>query len=181
MLEASVDRFGGSVAGAWPVKVGQNVAGPFLHRAAESSDLDQGGRDCCAQSVDQLLHPGFAIRSVGVAVGGDHRLVDAPGRFDLHVCVVGEQRRDSLLLFVGQQVRAGGKGSARRVQRIAGAAAVAEGLLLDAATTQSALRLVLGQPGISSQMIDNINASIHVRALLTDVFIVDEIIKTSKS
>ena len=51
----------------------------------------------------------------------------------------------------------------------------------DAATTQAALRLVMGQAGISSQMIDNINASIHVRALLTDVFIVDEIIKSSKS
>jgi hypothetical protein len=50
----------------------------------------------------------------------------------------------------------------------------------DAATTQAALRLVLGQPGISSQVIDNINASIHVRALLTDVFIVDEIIKSAK-
>ena len=51
-------------------------------------------------------------------------------------------------------------------------------LEVDAATTQSALRLVLGQPGISSQMVDNINASIHVRALLTDVFIVDEILKS---
>jgi hypothetical protein len=50
----------------------------------------------------------------------------------------------------------------------------------DAATTQAALRLVLGQSGISSQMIDNINASIHVRALLTDVFIIDEVIKSSK-
>jgi len=47
----------------------------------------------------------------------------------------------------------------------------------DAATTQAMLRLVLGQQGISSQMIDNINASIHVRALLTDVFVVDEIIR----
>jgi hypothetical protein len=36
-------------------------------------------------------------------------------------------------------------------------------------------------PGISSQMIDNINASIHVRALLTDVFIIDEVIKSSKA
>ena len=51
----------------------------------------------------------------------------------------------------------------------------------DAAATQSALRLVLGQPGISSQMIDNINASIHVRALLTDVFIIDEVLKSSKA
>ncbi|HYE88836.1 MAG TPA: hypothetical protein VEA16_20900 [Vicinamibacterales bacterium] len=51
----------------------------------------------------------------------------------------------------------------------------------DAATTQAALRLVLAQPGISSQMIDNINASIHVRALLTDVFVVDEIIRGVKA
>ncbi len=43
------------------------------------------------------------------------------------------------------------------------------------------LRLVLGQPGISSQMVDNVNASIHVRALLTDVFIVDEILKSPKT
>ena len=53
-----------------------------------------------------------------------------------------------------------------------------EALTRDAAATQSALRLLLGQPGISSQMVDNVNASIHVRALLTDVFIVDEILKT---
>jgi hypothetical protein len=49
----------------------------------------------------------------------------------------------------------------------------------DAATTQAALRLALARPGISSQMIDNINASIHVRALLTDVFVIDEILRGS--
>src|SRR6187455_932585 len=52
-----------------------------------------------------------------------------------------------------------------------------EALARDAAATQSALQLLLGQPGISSQMVDNVNASVHVRALLTDVFIVDEILK----
>ena len=51
----------------------------------------------------------------------------------------------------------------------------------DAAVTQSMLRLLLGQPGISSQMVDNLNASIHVRALLTDVFVVDEILKSGLS
>ncbi len=56
-----------------------------------------------------------------------------------------------------------------------------EVLARDAAATQSALRLVLGQAGISSQMVDNLNASIHVRALLTDVFVVDEILKTAKA
>ncbi len=56
-----------------------------------------------------------------------------------------------------------------------------EALARDAAATQSALRLLLGQPGISSQMVDNVNASIHVRALLTDVFVVDEILKGPRS
>lgn len=51
----------------------------------------------------------------------------------------------------------------------------------DAAATQAVLRLVLGQTGISSQMVDNLNASIHVRALLTDVFVVDEILKSAKT
>ena len=50
----------------------------------------------------------------------------------------------------------------------------------DAAATQAALRFVLAQPGISSQMIDNINASIHVRALLTDLFLIDEVLKTHR-
>ena len=56
-----------------------------------------------------------------------------------------------------------------------------EVLSRDAAATQAALRLLLGQSGISSQMVDNVNASIHVRALLTDVFVVDEIIKHAGS
>jgi len=37
--------------------------------------------------------------------------------------------------------------------------------------------LVLAQKSISSQLVDNLNASIHVRALLTDVFLIDEALK----
>jgi hypothetical protein len=36
---------------------------------------------------------------------------------------------------------------------------------------------VLAQPAISSQLVDNLNASIHVRALLTDLFLLDEALK----
>ena len=43
--------------------------------------------------------------------------------------------------------------------------------------SQAAVRLVLAQPGISSQLVDNLNASIHLRALLTDIFLVDEVLK----
>ena len=46
----------------------------------------------------------------------------------------------------------------------------------DAAASLAAVRLVLAQPAISSQLIDNLNASIHVRALLTDLFLIDEIL-----
>ena len=48
----------------------------------------------------------------------------------------------------------------------------------DAHATLAALELVLAQPSISSQLIDNLNASIHLRALLTDLFILDEIVKS---
>lgn len=50
----------------------------------------------------------------------------------------------------------------------------------DAWKAQAALRLVLAQPSIGSQLIDNLNASIHLRALLTDLFLVDEILKTHR-
>jgi len=47
----------------------------------------------------------------------------------------------------------------------------------DAAKASAAISLVLSKPAISSQAVDNLNASIHVRALLTDIFILDETLK----
>jgi len=46
----------------------------------------------------------------------------------------------------------------------------------DARDSLAAIELVLAQPAISSQLIDNLNASIHLRALLTDLFLVGEIL-----
>lgn len=48
----------------------------------------------------------------------------------------------------------------------------------DAADSMVTIELVLAQPWISSQLIDNLNASLHLRALLTDLFLVDELVKT---
>jgi hypothetical protein len=47
----------------------------------------------------------------------------------------------------------------------------------DARDAQAAVQLVLAQRAISSQLVDNLNASIHLRALLTDLFLIDEILK----
>jgi hypothetical protein len=47
----------------------------------------------------------------------------------------------------------------------------------DARDALAVIELVLAQPAISSQLVDNLNASIHLRALLTDLFLVSEIMK----
>jgi hypothetical protein len=46
----------------------------------------------------------------------------------------------------------------------------------DAKDALAAVRLVSSRRGVSSQLIDNLNANIHLRALLTDLFLVDDLI-----
>ncbi len=47
----------------------------------------------------------------------------------------------------------------------------------DARRALAVVRLALAARSISSQLVDNLNGSIHLRALLTDVFIIDEFLK----
>ncbi len=51
----------------------------------------------------------------------------------------------------------------------------------DARVALAVLKLVLARADISSQLIDNVNASIHLRALLTDLFVVDEVLKPARA
>jgi hypothetical protein len=51
----------------------------------------------------------------------------------------------------------------------------------DARDARAAIQLVIAQAGISSQLVDNLNASIHLRALLTDLFLIDEVFKARRS
>ena len=46
----------------------------------------------------------------------------------------------------------------------------------DAEASRALVRLVAAQAAVSSQLIDNLNASIHIRALLTDVFVLGELV-----
>jgi hypothetical protein len=52
-----------------------------------------------------------------------------------------------------------------------------EVLTHDASATIAAFKLVLSCRTISSQLIDNLNGSVHLRALLTDLFVIDEYVK----
>jgi len=51
----------------------------------------------------------------------------------------------------------------------------------DAGDSLAAIELVLAQPAIGSPLIDNLNASIHLRALLTDLFLLTEIAKIQRA
>ncbi len=56
-----------------------------------------------------------------------------------------------------------------------------EVLKLDAERAVAAVDLVLVQPVIGSQLVDNLNASIHLRALLADLFLLTEILDARRT
>jgi hypothetical protein len=51
----------------------------------------------------------------------------------------------------------------------------------DARNSLAAMEVVLAQPAISSQLIDNLNASIHLRAVLTDIFLLGEVLRMQRT
>jgi hypothetical protein len=51
----------------------------------------------------------------------------------------------------------------------------------DSKDSLAAFEMVLSLPSISSQVIDNLNALIHLRALLTDLFLIDEILRPQRA
>ena len=115
-------------------------------------------------------------------------------------CSAIEECYEYMLAYAGQGVSGQGDGLVRdflgrAAQALAGIekayasvvpagepyAAFREVLAHDARDSLAAVELVLAQPAISSQLIDNLNASIHLRALLTDLFLIDEILKGSQN
>ena len=47
----------------------------------------------------------------------------------------------------------------------------------DIEAAQATVQLVLAQPSIGSELVDNLNASIHLRAILTDLFLLDDVLR----
>lgn len=80
---------------------------------------------------------------------------------------------DGLVDAAGAEAVSGGDGGDA-------ARAFLEVVAQDVAKASAAIRLVLAQGAISSQLIDNLNASIHLRALLTDLFLIDESLRAGR-
>ncbi len=68
--------------------------------------------------------------------------------------------------------RAGGENSAQMMQYAAVLAA-------DAGKAKAAVDMTLSTPSIGSQIVDNLNATIHLRTLLTSIFLIDEALRVS--
>lgn len=88
------------------------------------------------------------------------------------------ERMESALGDLATTVRA--CAALRNPKLVSDAGAYFDAVETDAARAQALIRLVLAQADISSQLIDNLNASIHVRAVLTDLFVADEALKPKR-
>lgn len=78
------------------------------------------------------------------------------------------------LRLLAQQALAGAPGAQYDI------APFLEALERDARTARAAIGLVLSRAAISSLLVDNLNASVHLRALLTDVFLLEQALKAER-
>ena len=99
MFEATVDGFGGAVAGVRMIEIGQDVPCSAFERPAQRHELGQAPRYARGgQCVDFGLHQGLTADFVGIAVGVDDVLVGAPGDLEGDVLVAGKQVEYLVLL-----------------------------------------------------------------------------------
>jgi hypothetical protein len=76
---------------------------------------------------------------------------------------------------LGEILRAAVRGASEAAAQ--DAAAFIDAATEDARKARGAIALVLSRPAISSLLVDNLNASIHLRALLTDMFLAEQALK----
>jgi hypothetical protein len=94
----------------------------------------------------------------------------------------GSEARPQLTLMFEALLGLGELAAKTVIQRSGGtsvpnAAGFLEAMKQDAVKARGAIGLVLSRPAISSLLVDNLNASIHLRALLTDCFLVEQALK----
>ena len=103
MFEAPVDGFGRAIGGVRMIEVGQYVPCSAFECPAQRDELAQTPRYTRAgQGINFGLHHGLTADFVGIAVGIDNVLVDAPGDLKGDVAIAGEQDEDLMLLAWGE-------------------------------------------------------------------------------
>ena len=88
--------------------VGQDVPGSAFECSSQCDDLREGARHARVAKTGYFgLHQGLTADFVGITVGVDDVLVDAPGDFECDVAIAGEQVEDLVLLAWGEQAGSG--------------------------------------------------------------------------
>lgn len=131
-FDESVHGFCAAVVGAVGVEVGQERFPPPFQRASEAGDF---GDWAARERIEDLLGDLASLTSVGVAVRGAELLGAGPRYIDGQMCVlVGSDRRfEAFPLLLGEFLGAGAQEVLDPVERVALAASVAQGFLLDPA------------------------------------------------
>ena len=92
VFEASVDGFGGAVAGVGVVEVGQDVPGSAFECPAQRDELSQTPQYTRAgQCVDLGFHQGLTADLVGITIGINDVLVGTPSDLECDVLLTGKQ------------------------------------------------------------------------------------------
>jgi hypothetical protein len=126
-------------------------------------------------------HPGGARAELAATIDAIEQAYEymlayaAQGRRD----DVGSDVRDSLTQLRAALERIGSLAhasfaSAGAADAGGAVAAYLDAVQQDARIARGAVELVLQQPRIASLLVDNLNASVHLRALLTDAFLLDQ-------
>lgn len=100
------------------------------------------------------MHESLAGAPVGLAVGVDDVLVDAPSDFDCDVLITGEQIKNLVLLARGEQARSGVQDTPRLVQGISDAAALLNPVNPSIATISIPSRQAWGR--VASQVLEDL-------------------------
>ena len=85
-----------------------------------------------------------------------------------------EAQEPGIRSFLEQIDRAVGDLKELVAAALGGGDGLVEVVTADIAKVRAILRFVLARPVITSQLIDNLNANMHLRALLTDMFLIAE-------
>ena len=149
------------------------LAGPLIRTDAQRAPTAIGGLSLNLDERIDAIEAGYEFMLAYAAQG---RLTDS----DASGSGVGFQLREFLgkmetaLDGLGDEVAAVARqhGTAGR-----GVEDFLDAVAEDARKSLSLIRLVNSRPDISSMLIDNVNGSIHLRALLTDLFVVAEAFK----
>ncbi len=86
------------------------------------------------------------------------------------LAVIGRQAHAAFL----DPAEAAATGAAVDADVVASVAAYLAAVEQDALIARGAVGLVLSRPRVGSLLVDNLNASVHLRALLTDAFLLDQ-------